>query len=89
MTSEKAKIGEWYHFIVRGNEDWYMKYSNTINNCVYSSEYIDNSKYKHYDGTWGSGPNFKYEYTHKSLSEMRQLFPNYFKLEIINDYEIY
>ena len=89
MKFTELKEGEWYHFIVRGKEDWYMKYSNTINSCVYSSEYIDYSKYKSYGGTWGRGPNFKYEYTHKSLSEMRQLFPGYFKLEIINDYEIY
>ena len=81
MTSEEAKIGEWYHVLLSGG-GYYVKYSGE-NRC---SEFINPDG--DIDKNGGHiGQNL--DYTHFSLYMMHQLFPQYFKSEINNTYEIY
>ena len=81
MTSEEARIGEWYHVLLSSGS-YYVKYSG--NN--YCSEYINPQR--SIDRTGGYVGN-NINYTYCSLSEMQHLFPEHFKLEINNTYEIY
>lgn len=81
MTSEEAKIGEWYHVLLPSGS-YYVKYSGE-NRC---SEFINPDGDIDKNGGY-VGNNINYTYC--SPSTMHQLFPQYFKSEINNTYEIY
>ena len=81
MTSKELIIGEWYHVILSGSI-YYIKHSET-GMC---SQFI--SPEGQLDKTGGNVGNNK-DYTYCSPSKMHQLFPQYFKSEINNTYEIY
>lgn len=84
MTSKELISGEYYHIKSESGSEFYLRVD-VVDNYVRSITYITGGVRS--NGTYTFG--LHYNFTHCSSSYMSQLFPQYFKSEINNTYEIY